>query len=226
MIRLLVVIGLGVAIALVADRTPSVLLEASFGVLLLVVFVAEWVYGIAFELALHGRTPGKVLLGLRAVRVDGAPVGIVEVVLRNLLRGVDYLPLWPLIPDVPLLTVPTFGFGVLVAALDPRLRRAGDLVAGTMVVLDGARRLEAAVPIEPPVTAAEIEALPPAVALTPEELRAIEALLRRRGRLGPSRAEEIAALYAESLSERTGVTAPTALRTVTLAYWRATAGAR
>ena len=220
-IRGAVILAALIAVALVTATGPQALGNASVGLLLLAMFLLEWCYGIAFEYLLQGRTPGKALVGVRVVRVDGSPAALSDLVLRNLLRAVDYLPMWPLAAELPLLMVPTFGVGAAAALFDPRLRRVGDLVAGTIVVVESSRRLAAAVPIEPPLTDAERDTLPPRVELSPEELRAIESLLRRRRALSPARAEEIAALYAPNLTARTGVAAPTALRTLTLAYARA-----
>lgn len=70
--------------------------------------------------ALYGATPGKMLLGLRVVRADGAPIGWREAVVRNLLRYVDSL------------------FAYLVAAIaawsSPERQRLGDRAAETVVL--------------------------------------------------------------------------------------------
>jgi len=197
------------------------LTEASLGLLLVVLFALEWLYGVFFELSFGGRTPGKAIVGVRVVRVDGSPASLSDLVLRNLLRAVDYLPLWPLAPDLALLTLPTFAVGAIVMFLDPKLRRVGDLVGGTIVVIESGQRIQPEVPIEPPLTREELDALPPRVDLSTEERRTIEALLRRRRQLSAARAEELAAMYAPRIEERTGVTASTALRVLTLAYARA-----
>lgn len=221
-IRAAAISGAVLAAVLVSASSPRALGDASVGLLLVALFVLEWCYGIAFEYALQGRTPGKIVVGVRVVRVDGSPASLADLVLRNLLRAVDYLPMWPLAAELPMLMLPTFGVGAAVALFDPRLRRVGDLVAGTIVVVESARRLAASVPIEPPLTDAERGALPPRIDLSSEELKAIEALLRRRRTLSAGRAEEIASLLGPTLAARTGISAPSALRTLTLAYARAT----
>jgi uncharacterized RDD family membrane protein YckC len=71
--------------------------------------------------ALFGASPGKLLTGLRVVRVDGRPLGLGSVLLRNLLRLIDALPVLYLVG----------GLLVLVTASSQRL---GDVVAGTTVV--------------------------------------------------------------------------------------------
>lgn len=178
------------------------------GVLLVVLFVSEWVYGVFFETVLGGRTPGKMLLSLRVVREDGSPGRFTDFLLRNLLRAVDYLPGF-------------FAIGLACMLFDRRLRRVGDLVGGTVVVVEERDRVRERAEIQPPVSDEERVALPARVDLSREELSAIELFLRRRPGLSAERAEELAWLFGPRLSERTGVTAPTWERVLTLAYARA-----
>lgn len=79
--------------------------------------------------ALFGASLGKMLLGVRVVRVDGAPLGLGAIVTRNVLRFVDALPGFYLIG----------GLSVLFTA---NSQRVGDRWAGTTVV----RRDEAVEP--------------------------------------------------------------------------------
>lgn len=219
-IRIAVVFVVLLALApLIAVDTDSIG-GAGMGLFLVLLFVMEWVYGIAFEIAFQGRTPGKMALSLRVLRVDGSPARVPDIVLRNLLRAVDYLPIWA--PLSATLAVPTFGIAILSMALDPKLRRIGDLVGGTVVVVDTGQRMRGGLVIEPPVTEEERQALPAQVLLSTEELRILEAFIRRRPRLSRERCEELAELFGPALSERTGVRAPTWERVLILAYARAT----
>src|SRR5207247_177679 len=59
---------------------------------LLVVFVLAWAYYPLFEGLWGGRTPGKRAQDLRVVDRDGSPVRWPAVLVRNLVRLVDYLP--------------------------------------------------------------------------------------------------------------------------------------
>lgn len=207
-------------IAPFASFDAEVISGAGIGFFLVVLFVFEWFYGVAFELALQGRTPGKMALSLRVLRVDGSPARVPDIVLRNLLRAVDYLPIWAPFGDT--FALPTFGIAILAMTLDPKLRRIGDLVAGTVVVVDTSGRIRSGLTIDPPVSAEERQALPAHVQLSAEELRILESFIRRRGRLSRERCEELAELFGPALSERTGVTAPTWERVLVLAYARAT----
>ena len=89
----------------------------------LLAFAFFWGYYIFFELIWNGQTPGKRWIGLRVIREDGIPVGLVEVLIRNLVRLVDFLPFY-------------YGIGLVTMFLNNRARRLGDLAAGTLVVMD------------------------------------------------------------------------------------------
>src|SRR5574341_810051 len=58
----------------------------------LVSFVMLWGYYLFFELVWNGQTPGKRLVKLRVIRADGMPVTLSEVLIRNLVRLVDFMP--------------------------------------------------------------------------------------------------------------------------------------
>jgi uncharacterized RDD family membrane protein YckC len=183
--------------------------NATVGVMMLLLFALQWGYGVVFETVLSGRTPGKMAMSLRVVREDGAPARFPDFALRNLLRTADFMPI-------------AFGVGAVVMLADAKLRRIGDLVAGTVVVVEERASVLGNVVIAPPVTEAERQAMPPRVDLSRDEIHAIEAFLRRRPLLSPERAEELAVLFGPALAERTGLEAPTWERVLTLAYARAT----
>lgn len=206
-LQLLVVAAMSVIAQLLA-RIPG-LSGVGQGQLLLGMFAVQWLYGVFFEFVLAGRTPGKMAMDLRVVRVDGSPARLPDLLLRNLVRAADFLPVG-------------FGVGVACMAIDPRMRRLGDLVAGTMVIAEDRSRSLLGVRIEPPVTEDERLALPARVDLRASEVEAIEALLSRRRELGTDRTEELARSLAPVLSERTGVEAATAERVLQLVYARAT----
>jgi uncharacterized RDD family membrane protein YckC len=90
-------------------------------ILLLVQVVVETAYFALFETLAGGRSPGKMLVGLRVVSETGRAIGFPQALARNLLRFIDTLP---------------FGYGVGLAALllSPRCQRLGDVAAGTIVV--------------------------------------------------------------------------------------------
>lgn len=71
--------------------------------------------------ALFGATPGKFAARLRVVRVDGRPLDLRSVAIRNLLKPIDYLPFFYLL-------------GGALVLLTANSQRLGDLAAGTTVV--------------------------------------------------------------------------------------------
>jgi uncharacterized RDD family membrane protein YckC len=77
--------------------------------------------------ALVGGSIGKLIVGLRVVRVDAKPLGLSDVLLRNLVRLVDYQPFLYLVG----------GFFVLMTQNSQRL---GDIAAGTTVVAEAHAR--------------------------------------------------------------------------------------
>lgn len=94
-------------------------LGQAIGVILMFVFNIG--YGIAMEWLWRGQTVGKRVFRLRVVDAEGLRLQFSQVVLRNLLRAVDMLPL-------------CYGLGGAVALLNSKGQRLGDLAAGTVVV--------------------------------------------------------------------------------------------
>ena len=181
---------------------------AGMGLILLALFVVEWGYYVFCERFMNGASVGKRALDLRVVRSDGLPIGFAESVLRNLLRAADFLP---------------FGYavGVLVAAVDPRFRRLGDLAAGTMVVVERLEPVFPAVVITPPVEPRELESIPQRPPLSQDELEAIELFLRRSSSLNPFRGQELAALVAPVFERRMELRHRDPARLLSLLYHRA-----
>jgi len=71
--------------------------------------------------SLFGGSPGKLAARLRVVRLDARPLTVGAVIVRNLLKPIDYLPLFYLL-------------GGLSVLLTRGSQRIGDLAAGTTVV--------------------------------------------------------------------------------------------
>lgn len=206
--RGLILILLAVLVALTGWFGWSAI-EAASGVFLIAVFTTVWIYPIFFEIVLAGRTPGKLLFGLRVVREDGSPARPPDLVLRNLARAVDLLPF-------------LFGVGLLSILLDRKMRRIGDLVGGTVVIVEERSRMGSDFVVEPLVTEEERQTLPARVMLSPREITIIEDFLRRRKKFAPARIEELAALCGPQIGQRTGIEADSWERVLLLAYARAT----
>ncbi len=146
-----------------------------FGVWLIALFLAEWLYPALFEVYAGGATPGKKALGLKVIHANGTPVDWPAALIRNLLRAVDFLPL-------------LYGFG-LVAMLGNRdFQRLGDLAAGTVVIYR-----------DPPETAPQLPpgpASPPPFPLSPAEQQLLIDYAERSATLNPDRQAELAELLA------------------------------
>jgi uncharacterized RDD family membrane protein YckC len=81
-------------------------------------FLLDWGYFAASEIAMGGRTLGKRALQVRVVTAEGGTPGPGALLIRNLVRSIDLL------------------VGVPLMAIDPLSRRLGDRLAGTLVVHD------------------------------------------------------------------------------------------
>lgn len=87
----------------------------------LFIFALTWGYYVFFELVWNGQTPGKRRVGLRVIRADGTPITLVDSLIRNLVRVIDFLPLYYVV-------------GLVTMFSNAQARRLGDFAAGTLVV--------------------------------------------------------------------------------------------
>ncbi len=188
LVRVALLAAAALVAGLVGSSAPQALAGAGMGVLLLLAFLVEWTYFVACELLMAGQSVGKRALHLRVVHEDGTAVSWGDSILRNLLRGADFLPA-------------AYALGVVVMARDRAFRRLGDVVAGTLVVHEATSRL----PV--PIDLSELPAwrFDSAVELSPAELEALEAFVRRRQTLSAPRLRELAMLLAQPLAHRHGL---------------------
>lgn len=107
----------------------SRVLDGGLGLAFLLVLVFLWQLGypVAFETLWRGRTPGKAVMGLRVVTVEGAPIGLRHATLRAVTGVVE-------------LTASLGAIAVLTALITRRGQRLGDLAAGTVVLREGRHR--------------------------------------------------------------------------------------
>jgi hypothetical protein len=140
---------------------------------LIALFALLWLYPVLFEVLRDGQTPGKKLMRLRVINANGTPVTWLASIVRNLMRTVDMLPFG-------------YAFGFLACLADPRSRRIGDMVAGTLVVHAETSAGPSAAPLVPAVHT-------PVVLSLPERAALIE-FGERAAQLTPERQQELAAL--------------------------------
>jgi uncharacterized RDD family membrane protein YckC len=151
--------------------------DAGTGAAALVLFAIYWGYHVYFEAGRRAATPGKRAMGLRVVSETGGPASVGAVMLRNVARGADALPV-------------AYFTGLLVCLFTRRFQRLGDLVARTLVVYvnpSAAPVGKARVPVQ------GLAPRPPAVTLTREERSAIVRFEERAALWSPARREELAA---------------------------------
>ena len=92
--------------------------------MVIISFAIFWGYFVLFETVWNGQTPGKRAGRLRVIRRDGQPVRAGEVMVRNLVRLIDFLPGF-------------YGIGLIAMFINKDACRLGDLAAGTIVVREG-----------------------------------------------------------------------------------------
>lgn len=167
------IIALGAALGLVGDSGYVAALY------LVLIFLVLFAYDLVFETWNSGRTIGKLAAGTRVVRTGGQPVGFLTSAVRNLLRIVDFLPVF-------------YTVGMISIVVTARNQRLGDLAAGTYVV----RERRGAAPVAPaqgwfPPHSVDAPYMSWDVsAVTAEEVATVRRFLERRATLDPhARAE-------------------------------------
>jgi uncharacterized RDD family membrane protein YckC len=180
-------------LVLMATILALILALGSFsgiGPALVAYFLLTWGYGAFCEGVFNGQTLGKRLVGVRVISEMGVPLTGAQAVLRNLVGAVDGL-----FPFFYLL-------GLSSMILTRRFQRLGDLAAGTMVVVEQRRRRVRLERVKEPAVEALLPWLPVRVAAGPEMARALSDYVKRRGRFGRARREEMAAHLARPLKGR------------------------
>ncbi|HWA34726.1 MAG TPA: RDD family protein, partial [Cyclobacteriaceae bacterium] len=128
-------------VASVGDRILAYLLDQLILVVFVIVMIAfyynvkmeiTWIwivtvgapyilYHVMFEIFMNGQSPGKRVLNIRVLRLDGTPASVGNYVLRWMFAFIDIQLMSGLI-------------AILVIAIGEKGQRLGDLVAGTTVV--------------------------------------------------------------------------------------------
>ncbi len=155
--------------------TLAFLGNVGMGIAAILLFLLESFYPVYFELRHQGQTPGKKLMAIYVAQLDASPVTLSTSIVRNLLRTVDFLPIF-------------YGFGLGSMLLNKRFQRLGDLAANTVV-------LHKLTPLNKTLTGRlEVTPIRPDVSLTLAEQQAILLFAQRSHTLTPARLEELAQL--------------------------------
>jgi uncharacterized RDD family membrane protein YckC len=160
-------------------------------------FVIIWAYYIFFESLWNGQTPGKRMMGLRVIKDGGYPVDFRSVVVRNLVRAADTLPV-------------LYSLGLVVALLHLRYQRLGDMAAGTLVVTHGreARLRELTLGETRVFRLLDASVLSQLSRLNRDEYRLVQLFLERRNDLPAGLRSEFAQRLASQFIEKFGYQQP------------------
>jgi hypothetical protein len=155
---------------------------------------------------MNGQTPGKYMVGLRVLSDTGEPINGMQATLRNLLRAADlFLPL----------------AGLVVMSLNKKFQRLGDIVAGTIVVIEDRQWLTGVAQLEDPRAIQLAAYLPPNFVVTRSLARTLATYVERRRFFTPPRRREVARHLAIPLLNRFGLPPDTSYDLVLCAlYYR------
>ena len=116
-----ITMGISAAVAVITSTLlPAGIAYAIFATASLAL---TWGWHVWFEVRGNGRTPGKRAVSLRVIDARGLPVSLHQSLVRNIVRMLDFLPLF-------------YGLGAAVTLVSPLHRRLGDMVADTLVIRD------------------------------------------------------------------------------------------
>ena len=127
-------------------------------------------YHPVLEVLMHGRTPGKRMAGARIVTLEGATPGMGALLMRNLFRLIDSLPLLYLV-------------GLICCMFTAQRVRIGDLAAGTVLVLDDQKAAR---------SLGSLGRIAESSCLDPDSAALVQDLLERWTELEPERAQALA----------------------------------
>ncbi|MEY4181024.1 MAG: hypothetical protein RLY70_4599 [Planctomycetota bacterium] len=193
------------------------ILSSGAALMVILWFVLDWFYGGFLESYWNGQTPGKWLLGLRVVTTAGQPINGLQAVMRNVFRYADLFPLMSIrmfnplfgdavtdgLPDAYLIPTMLVGLGAMI--FSPRFQRLGDLLCGTMVILEDRKWLLNPATLEDPRTP-HLAALLPVEFVVPRSMaRALSLYVDRRRFFQPERRREVARHLAEPLIRQFGL---------------------
>ncbi|MCA0971298.1 RDD family protein [Halobacillus litoralis] len=101
--------------------------DTFYAILIVIAFVLNWGYFFLCEWLAAGKTLGKRLIGIRVVDDQGGSPTTLSILIRNLLRAIDMLPIYYMV-------------GIVMVFSHKKHKRLGDIMAGTLVVFDGHQR--------------------------------------------------------------------------------------
>ena len=202
----IVVVIIGLFFAFLAGYTQgtfigsmiNTLAEISGAIILIGYFLVYWFYGALMEAWYNGQTLGKMITKHRVLSQNGHAIDGVQALLRNFFRLLD---LFPIIPfplatlsfgiDAPAV-VPTGLFGLAAMAVSGKFQRLGDLVAGTIVVVDERKWVPELATFTDPRVEQLADELPSDFSPSQSMLRTLADYVDRRRYLSPETNQDMA----------------------------------
>jgi uncharacterized RDD family membrane protein YckC len=160
------------------------------------IFLITWGYHLIFELIWNGQTPGKRRAGIRVIQSNGLPVTVSAILIRNIIRLFDFLPVF-------------YGLGLIMLFATKRTQRLGDLAARTIVIREQQQVTLQTIkedmriqylyvkPIEPIPSFIQIDLL------TQDDRRRVVDYLRRRSKI--ANGTGLADMLARQLAHKMGI---------------------
>jgi len=164
------------------------------GLMMLVWGLGSFVYFGCCELFLRGQTIGKRTSQIRVIKADGFQLDAGSIIVRNLFRVVDHLPPMWVFPVISRLN-----------------QRAGDMVAGTLVVFDAPTSFSTVRAALAGRAAADAQFrfdYSKLKLLGGHDFLAIESVLDRLPGLSPEERERLLQVYTMQLAKKLAVEAP------------------
>jgi uncharacterized RDD family membrane protein YckC len=109
--------------SLFADGFTSFGKDYAGALAILLFFGIQYAYFVLTEFYMGGKTFGKKWMGIRVIQENGQALTMLSSLIRNFLRVIDSLPLF-------------YTIGIVVSFLHKKDKRIGDMLAGTVVVID------------------------------------------------------------------------------------------
>lgn len=186
-IRLVLTLAVLAIVAATTDDGPTSEFFVGVAIAVIALFGITFAYDVLFETLASGRTPGKRAAGIRVVRTGGGPVGFLSSAVRNLVRIVDFLPVF-------------YGVGLVTVVVSAKNQRLGDMAAGTVVVREKtelSKKRKGPVPSPAPAPSAlDVSAV------TTDELVTIRRFLDRRWDLQPEPRTRLAQDLADRIAPK------------------------
>ncbi|BFT69335.1 RDD family protein [Paenibacillus sp. P36] len=169
---------------------------------LLAITIVLWIvlnlgYFVCLEAFMGGQTLGKRWLGLRVIQNNGQSATLLSIIIRNLFRLLDVMPLF-------------YFVGMLSIFLSSKDKRIGDMVAGTLVVVEARferikrrKQLEKAIARKnyPEIAMGQIEEAS-RQGITAKDWQLLQAWIERVPTMSDARLAELAAPIAHYFAEK------------------------